>query len=133
VAHIARLPRLESLSMPGAQTEDGDPLPAKYGDKAMQALSKSKTIRHLNISTSLITDIGLAHLKTLPQLEVLNIAYTRVTDDGVEHLSEMKQLRELTSGLLFGQRISNDAVESLKRLRPTLRVNGALTPGDPFR
>ena len=46
-----------------------------------------------------VTDVGLVHLKALPELQVLNLGHCHVTDAGLEHLKGLTQLQRLALGL----------------------------------
>ena len=65
-------------------------------DRTLDNLRGMETLYELDISDSMLTDAGLATLKTLPNLRILRIARTKVTDDGfVQHLSQGDRLIEL--------------------------------------
>jgi len=44
-----------------------------------------KDLQSLNLDSTKITDVGLAHLAALAQLQMLNVHGTQVTDGGMEY------------------------------------------------
>jgi hypothetical protein len=89
LAHLAALPRLESIRLGGCQ----------IGNDAVEALSKIKTLKKLDLfHTFAVTDDGLVHLRQLPALQsiILGPQFTpRITDAALAHLAEVKSLEEI--------------------------------------
>jgi hypothetical protein len=89
LAHLAALPALESIRLGGCQ----------IGNDAVEALSKIKTLRKLDLfHTFAVTDDGLVHLKQLPVLQsiILGPQFTpRISDGALSHLAEVKSLEEI--------------------------------------
>ncbi len=65
------------------------------------------------LQSSKVTDVGLEHLKALPQLQVLSLENTTVTDTGLEHLKRLSHLYNL---FLDNTMVTDDGLEHLKRL-----------------
>src|SRR6058998_2388666 len=54
-----------------------------------------KPVVAVNLRCTQITDIGLAHMHALTELEALNLGGTKVTDLGLAHLKPLTHLQEL--------------------------------------
>lgn len=67
----------------------------------------------LHLERTQVSDAGLAHLKSLAELDDLRLDGTLVTDAGLAHLKNLKQLRYLS---LADTRLTDDGIEPLKRL-----------------
>ena len=67
-----------------------------FGDNAAKAIAGLPKLKHVSVSTTLITDSGVAELARLPNLEYLSLTETRITDASVPVLTEMKKLRGIT-------------------------------------
>ncbi len=52
----------------------------------------------LNLSDTVVTDAGLAHLQGLPNLMTLHLENTRITDTGLRQLGKMHHLELLALG-----------------------------------
>ncbi|NLE57068.1 MAG: hypothetical protein GX616_01815 [Planctomycetes bacterium] len=85
LAHLAKLPHLQSLSLQGERITDA----------CMAQVARISSLRFLDISDQRITDAGLAHLAKAPALEGLNLNNTLVTDDGLAHLKSLRTLKVL--------------------------------------
>jgi Leucine-rich repeat (LRR) protein len=57
--------------------------------------SRGMNFIYLNLHSSDVTDVGLAHLKGLNGLEYLNLTHTRITDAGLTHLKGLTGLEYL--------------------------------------
>lgn len=66
-----------------------------------------------------ITDAGLAHLKSFPELRKISLFETQVTDAGLEHL---KALPKLEVALLAGSKVTEEGKKSLLAANPKLRL-----------
>lgn len=89
LAAIATLPNLEGLSMQRNKITDA-------GLAALAGHPKLKTLWIGNLETlSPISDAGVVHLATLPQLEELDLQYTRVTPAGLRPLQNLPNLKSL--------------------------------------
>ena len=111
LAHLAKLPRLESLELYRAQVTDAGVahlgrltrlkrlrIPsARVSDRGLEALKGLEELRELDLSSSGIGP-GLAHLKGLAKLEKLDLFHTEVKDRDLAVLAELKELRELNLG-----------------------------------
>ena len=89
LVHIAQIPNLESLCLHGMKniTDDG-----------LAHLSKMRSLRKLDISSSQVTDRGLSFLKEIKTLERIDLPQRdqRITDVGLAHLSELPNLKQLS-------------------------------------
>lgn len=86
-------------------------------DEHLSHLPRSAKLASLNLSGTIIGDIGVAHLSEFTSLKKLHLAITRVSDDGLRHLRGMKDLEELS---LSHTSVSAEGIRSLKGL-PKLR------------
>jgi Leucine-rich repeat (LRR) protein len=78
----------------------------------VEGLSRLDT---LSISSSTVTDAGLAHLRSLTNLQVLDLGdCPKISDKGLVHLKGLTRLRDL---LLPGTQVSDAGLAHLKRLR----------------
>jgi hypothetical protein len=66
-----------------------------------------------------ITDAGLLHLKSLPNLKSLMIQYTLVSEAGLQLLIELPQLKGLS---LHGSQVTKEGIEMLRQARPDLKM-----------
>lgn len=125
---IAALPQLEKLDLSHT----------RITDQGMQRLKDLRNVRELNLLyAELVTDEGLAAVKTWPRIERLNfrgtkvtdntlallagkdtiraldIGFAEVTDSGLQHLVKLKGLRELSFG---GNKMTEVGLEVLRAL-----------------
>lgn len=64
----------------------------------LEAVGKFKSITHLDINSSDLTDEGLKHLENLSNLQSLNLFGTQITDKGLQHLQGLSNLQYLNLG-----------------------------------
>jgi hypothetical protein len=76
LAHVARLTKLETLSLAGSAVTD----------EGLKSLKDLKNLKSLDLGKTAITDAGLRTLKGLTQLQSVNLCGTLVTKEGVEDL-----------------------------------------------
>ena len=125
---IAGLPQLEKLDLSHT----------RITDLGLLRLKDLRNVRELNLFyAELVTDEGLAAVKTWPRIECLNfrgvkvtdntlallagkdtiraldIGFAEVTDSGLQHLVRFKGLRELTIG---GNKMTEVGLEVLRAL-----------------
>jgi hypothetical protein len=110
---LARMSRMEHLSLNSH----------RFTDHGMLALEGMKKLKYLSLEGHLgtksdISDVGLAALQGLTNLEDLNLSYTRVTDMGLVNLGGLEKLRSLH---LAHCDISNKGIEQIINLK-TLEV-----------
>lgn len=92
----------------------------------IESLGSSAT--QLDLSSTKVTDVVLAHLKGLTQLETLDLSYTDVTDAGMVHLKGLTALRCLSvrsdflSDLMKRPRVTSNGVSDLQRALPNVRI-----------
>ncbi|NQU21740.1 MAG: hypothetical protein HQ567_10690 [Candidatus Nealsonbacteria bacterium] len=109
VAHLALLPRLESLSLEGSGVTDA----------ALVHLGSLPSLQELMLESTAITDDGLSHLAKLTSLRSLSVEYTQVTDAGLAHLQTLDNLKELS---LTGTDVSQAAVAKLQQALPHVKI-----------
>jgi len=108
----------------------------RAGDQGMHYLDRFnaqsiKRIVVLDLSSSLITDAGMVHLKGLRNLHKLDLSSTNITDRGIANLADLTQLEELhlSDTKLTGAGMKTLA--KLKRLR-WLYLNGTRITDESF-
>jgi Leucine-rich repeat (LRR) protein len=86
-------------------------------------LAQLATVRQLvelDLSTTQITDAGLAHLKTLPSLARLHLYNCpKITDAGLTHLQELPGLVRLS---LQFSKITDEGVVAFQTAAPHVRL-----------
>jgi Leucine-rich repeat (LRR) protein len=91
----------------------------EFSDADMPAVGKLKNLKRLNLDKTQVTDMGLASLKELDQLEYLHLGSNlNVTDAGLTELHGLKNLKHLV--ITFIPSISDDAVAELQKALPGL-------------
>ncbi len=88
LAQIAELPNLEILCVGGMRG---------ITDAGIAHLTKTRSLRKLDIGGSQVTDKGLAYLKQIKTLERLELPQDQhgITDAGLAHLAELSNLKHL--------------------------------------
>lgn len=115
--HIAKLARLEQLSLGG---------PA-VGDESMRRFAALPKLVFLTISGSRMSDVGLATISQSSSLEHLELREcSEISDSGVLNLSELSSLQRLV--LFHNKRVTEGVVARLKSLRPDLHVDWSPPP-----
>ena len=64
-------------------------------DLSLAQLRGLTQLESLKLTLNPISDAGLEHLEGFTRLKVLDVAHTQITDDGLQHLHALKQLRSL--------------------------------------
>jgi len=85
-------------------------------DAGVAHLKSWKRLERLNLRGTKVNDTGLEHIASLTCLKSLDISFTEVTDNGLEHLMPLVELQELSIG---GNKMSGSSLYSL-RLLPRL-------------
>jgi serine/threonine protein kinase len=67
-------------------------LPGYVRDEHLEAIKEMQGLRILRVGTSQITDAGLLHLTTLPDLDTLEVNGCKLTDAGMEAMNQMPRL-----------------------------------------
>ncbi|MEX2119465.1 MAG: hypothetical protein WD847_07710 [Pirellulales bacterium] len=80
---------------------------------------KGHPCHKVSLSSTQITDAGLAQLAGMPSLTTLDLNHTRVTDAGLEHLAGLKNLQSLR---LDGTQVTIDGCDKLRRALPNCRI-----------
>lgn len=131
---LAQLPCLRVLILNGSDVSDS----------SLRMVHKLRSLQHLYLRETSVTDAGVIHLQDLPQLSVLDLSQTRITDDALSVVSTIPKLRILAldrtdisdAGLLRLQdasdltvvhitdnpNITPDAISALKDSVPGLQV-----------
>lgn len=110
VGHVANLGTFQFLTVPNTDIGD-DGVKAIPDPDAITALDLTLTgisdeslrfigehchhLNSLNLTATLISDDGVAHLSQLPELNSLNVAQCRLTDRSLATIAEMKSLTHL--------------------------------------
>jgi internalin A len=82
-------------------------------DEGIAAMKTWKHLTRLNLEGTKITDSALQQLSTFTSLEALNIGSVQVTDAGLESLTSLTNLRELTIG---GNKLTDAGLQALRQL-----------------
>ena len=77
------------------------------------------TLGVLALNGTKVTNAGLVHLKTLPDLRVLNLIDCDVDDQGLEHLYGLEELRMLYVG---GTKVTEQGMANSKKPSPSLAI-----------
>jgi len=72
------------------------------------------------LSSTGVTDAGVAHLKNLPNLRQLKLENTRITDDSVANLGSLSNLKEL---YIESTNISEEGSQRLKVALPGCAIH----------
>jgi Leucine-rich repeat (LRR) protein len=107
LARLAKLPRLESLSLAGAPVADAE----------VASFKDIRTLVRLDLQDTPVSDAGVMTLKNLPNLQALQLSRTRITGAALERLASLTSLRELQ---LEGTAVRD---RDLKHLRGLPEIN----------
>jgi hypothetical protein len=90
------------------------------GDAGLANLKGLKTITHLDLFDTRVTDSGLEHLRDwMPYLEVLELSDTKVTDAALRSLIVLGHLRRLD---VRNTQVTKAGVEETRRALPGLEI-----------
>lgn len=143
---LRNLAKLEQLYFSGAHIDDAGLASVKHltqlrglwfydcqgiTDKGIVHFGGLKNLKYLRLyredsliksepKAVVVTDTGLAHLKSLTELENLNLMGQKVTEVGLEHLKDLTSLNELD---LSGDGITDAGLEHLYGLVRLKRLN----------
>jgi Leucine-rich repeat (LRR) protein len=107
VPFLTRLERLEELDLSEAQIDD----------TGTAALAQLPHLRVLDLSyTSAIGDRTLAHVGTLPHLEILRLEDVKITSVGLAHLAALHQLKILVCECVPGTRMDMALFQHMPQL-----------------
>ncbi len=132
---IAKIPMLKSLTLSGAKLT-GESLrvllhfdkltelriEGTIGDANVKQIGRLASLRELALFDRGLSDQCLPYLAGLANIESLGLTGAAITDDGLERLPELSTLRWLD---LMMTKVTPDAVASLQRRMPKLKVRGA--------
>jgi hypothetical protein len=126
VMKLLNMPSLQALGLSGSPQIDDASLSAivKAGrlqrlmlsstgvtDKGLALLGGMRGLQSLWLSNCRITDAGLAHLQNLTELDLLYLDNTPITDAGLQHL---RNLRDLDTLGLSGTQITGRGLAALE-------------------
>ncbi len=89
------------------------------GDEAAALLEKLPHLRRLGLSETAVSDVGLARIASLGELEELYLDDTGITDTGLAHLHKFVHLHELS---LSNTRVTGAGLESIASLPELYRL-----------
>ena len=110
---------LENLSGRISYSRDNHAVGVKFTftsditDSALKHLKGLRTLKTVDLSSTLITDAGLIHLKGLSELRDLDLNHTKVTDAGLVHLKGLAKLEILW---LVRAQVTDSGLKHLKGL-----------------
>jgi hypothetical protein len=134
LAHLAKVSRLEKLSLYAVNTEGPD-----LGDDVIRNLVGLESLRELSIAECGTTDAGAKLLEKLPQLTSLSLRQEgRLTDEAIKSIGKLARLKELSLTSYVGtqrlgwMRFSADGIRHLKGLTDleSLHLVGHEVPAD---
>ena len=89
-------------------------------DASMEHLAGLTSLKNLGLySNKAITDVGIAHLSGLKNVEVLSLQFTSITDAGLPHIKDLPNLVMLD---LRGTGVSQGALDQFEADRPGVRL-----------
>src|SRR5262249_6857234 len=104
LSHLREFPFLERLYLKETQASD----------EGLEFVAEAKNLKTLMIwNGRTITDDGVAHLRTLRNLESIHLSDSKVTDKAIEYLSEIPSLEELS---MQNNDFTDKALEFARRL-----------------
>jgi hypothetical protein len=90
------------------------------GDAGLANLKSLKTVTHLDLFDTRVTDSGLEHLRDwMPYLEVLELSDTKVTDASLRSLIVLGHLRRLD---VRNTQVTKAGVEEVRQVLPRLEI-----------
>ena len=101
--NLKRLPKIRELIL----------CESELSDKGLSLIKYCAQLQTLDISSTKISDEGLASLKNLPKLTEVMLSYDDITDHGLVNLQECMQIEKLE---LQGTKISDAGLQHLSKL-----------------
>ncbi|MGI9470700.1 MAG: leucine-rich repeat domain-containing protein [Rubripirellula sp.] len=110
IAQIPKLPSLRSFTLSSTDVtgESFDKLAERFPnltelvlydtkctDEAMRQVGKLRRLEYLDVDGTNITNLGVAHLSDLTNLQTLDLQRTAISDPAIKSLSKMTKLSEL--------------------------------------
>ncbi|HEY2837631.1 MAG TPA: hypothetical protein VGJ26_00670 [Pirellulales bacterium] len=89
-------------------------------DVGVANLAKFPNLRIVLLSGSAVTDQGIQALAYLPYLRMIDLSQTAVTDAALQSLGQLPRLTQLN---VCGTKVTPDAIRALKHARPNLSVS----------
>ena len=120
---LRTMPQLRTLDLSGRQRTDSGLWSLGTTDLGLDPIATVAELRQLNLSGLGVTSRGLGKLKPLAKLERLDLhACKRIGDEAVPHLAALPALKWVD---VRDTAFTAAGVESLKKARPDLRIDGA--------
>jgi hypothetical protein len=88
-------------------------------DKGLSVLAEMKNIRRIDIRNTKASDLLLASLKSLAQLEYLNLVGTAITDTGIKDLTTLKSIKNI---YCWNTNVTVSGIESFQKSRPDVKI-----------
>src|SRR5262249_12355919 len=120
LANLAGLPRLRQLAL----------AECTIGDDGLRHLGKMKSLEHVTLDWTEITDAGVARLAPLKRLRRLFLSHTRIGDEGARVLGGLPALEELA---LNDTMVSDDAAGEVRRRHPRAKIQHPRADRSPMR
>lgn len=86
---------------------------SEIGDEELKLLLDLRSVDHLNLSTTKVTDSGMETLTHVRGLTSIDLSQTSISDHGVAHLAKIKTLRDVR---LAGTDVTVDGLKKLNQL-----------------
>lgn len=109
--HLSNLFSLKELSIYGKAAERADAI--------LESAAKIRSLKYLRLTSSKVTDVGIAHLANSKRLHTLWIDSSNVTDESLVSIANLHQLRELS---LAKSAISDGGLRHLGELQEIRRL-----------
>ena len=143
LAHLAALPKLRTLWLNHTPIVDGDGFAeldavesleltgqAQMRPGTLKSVAQMKSLEHLIVANSSVTDDLLTELSDAEQLRELTLAQNPISDAGLVHLENLKGLQVLA---LQQTSVSEAGARRLARALPRTRINytgGSIGPSE---
>jgi Leucine-rich repeat (LRR) protein len=110
--HLAKMTSLEELNLGGR----------RVGDAGLVHLSKLPLLRYLMLQGENFTDDGMVHVGNVSSLKILHLGHVRqITDVSLAHLSKLGDLENLS--LHWNDNISDNGMVQLKKMRSLKKLD----------
>ncbi|MFP6901366.1 MAG: hypothetical protein VCA36_10510 [Opitutales bacterium] len=115
-AHLAALTNLKNLQSLTFRTLGF----TQITDGGLAAVASFPNLRELRINGSVkVTDLGVAHLGKLKNLEKLDLGRTRISSASAASLGKLPALQELE---VVGTGFGPDGIQTLRKLNPKVKI-----------
>jgi hypothetical protein len=112
VAHLSNLRKVKYIHLSFSN----------ISDESLRTFGTMKQLEGLSLQGNRFTDVGLEHLKDLPELTSLavDLGPTHITDAGLAHLHGLKKLRDL---MIQRTQVTNEGIARLQQALPGIQVS----------